>query len=183
MKNIITILFILIFYITILDAQTKKQKQNEREIDSIFITNVAEYVHCNIRSVRDDDGNTYGITRWGNIDSIMFYKSGICVSLHIAFTYFVLSEIKDDPNIKIYGVGGSVKQEYNPRGDGCGHKITLVEFYGTKYYFDVGWGVYWSKTLPKHMTEHIQYINREKYKNLKRYKDTDEDIRRLYHKM
>jgi hypothetical protein len=178
MKKVI-IIFMIIFDIIALNAQTKKQKQQEeREIDSIFITNVAEYVHYIIYPVND---YAYFSTRYVNIDSILFYKSGNCVSYHSAFTYFVLSEIKNNPNIKIYAVDGAVKPEYNYNGGLAGHRITLVEFYGTKYYFDVGWGVYWSKTLPKHMKEDIEII-RIKYKNLKMYKETDEDLLKYFRK-
>ncbi len=178
MKKVI-IIFMIIFDIIALNAQTKKQKQQEeREIDSIFITNVAEYVHCNIYGAGKE--NSYFSTRRSNIDSIMFYKAGTCVSFHIAFTYFVLSEIKNSPNIKIFAVDGPIKPEYY-YGNSEVHRITLVEFYGTKYYFDVGWGVYWSKTLPKHMKEDIEII-RIKYKNLKMYKETDEDLLKYFRK-
>jgi len=173
MKNVI-ILFVIIFNIIALNAQTKKQKQQEeREIDSIFITNVAEYVHCNIYGAGKE--NSYFSTRRSNIDSIMFYKAGTCVSFHIAFTYFVLSEIKNSPNIKIFAVDGPIKPEYY-YGNSEVHRITLVEFYGTKYYFDVGWKVYWSKTLPRHMKGNITMF-REDYSSLKYFKMTDAEVK------
>jgi len=179
MKNVI-IIFMIIFNIIALNAQTKKQKQQEeREIDSIFITNVAEYVYCNIYGTTHE--NYYFGTRYINIDSIMFYRTGTCVSFHAAFTYFVLSEIKNDPNIKIYAVDGAVKPEYNYDGGLAGHRITLVEFYGTKYYFDVSCRVYWSKTLPKHMKKDIN-MTRIKYKDIKIYKETDEDLLKSFGK-
>jgi len=170
---------VIIFNIIALNAQTKKQKQQEeREIDSIFITNVAEYVHCNIYGAGKE--NSYFSTRRSNIDSIMFYKAGTCVSFHIAFTYFVLSEIKNSPNIKIYAADGPIKPEYY-NGISAVHRITLVEFYGTKYYFDVGWKVYWSKTLPGHMEGNITMF-REDYSKLKYFKMTDAEVKEIVKK-